>query len=164
MKTTIVLQTGLGCLGHPESESPYELGVSNWVAREQQRARRRKAQSPFHVQPPQKMSARGSISERISIQMITLIDLSRLWEWKANDESKKKTKNTTPQLTNPVKRGRKAKKGTTMNPLTQFKKILILPLLVALTLVALASPPVARADAVTDWNTNLALGIDFVIC
>ena len=39
-----------------------------------------------------------------------------------------------------------------MNPLTQFKKILILPLLIALALVALASPPVARADAVTDWN------------
>ena len=39
-----------------------------------------------------------------------------------------------------------------MNPLTQFKKILILPLLIALALVALASPGVARADAVTDWN------------
>ena len=39
-----------------------------------------------------------------------------------------------------------------MNPLTQFKKILILPLLIAMGLVALASPPVARADAVTDWN------------
>src|SRR4029450_6105282 len=39
-----------------------------------------------------------------------------------------------------------------MNPLTQFKKILILPLLIALTLVPLASPSVARADAVTDWN------------
>src|SRR5213593_2403328 len=39
-----------------------------------------------------------------------------------------------------------------MNPLTQFNKILILPLLIALTLVALASSPVARADAVTDWN------------
>ena len=39
-----------------------------------------------------------------------------------------------------------------MNPLTQFKKILILPLLIALALVALASPTVARADAVTDWN------------
>ena len=38
-----------------------------------------------------------------------------------------------------------------MNPLTQFKKILILPLLIALALVALA-PTVARADAVTDWN------------
>jgi hypothetical protein len=39
-----------------------------------------------------------------------------------------------------------------MNPLNQFKKILILPLLIALALVALASFPVARADAVTDWN------------
>ena len=39
-----------------------------------------------------------------------------------------------------------------MNPLTQFKKIRILPLLIALALVALASPRVARADAVTDWN------------
>ena len=39
-----------------------------------------------------------------------------------------------------------------MNPLTQFKKIRILPLLIALALVALASPTVARADAVTDWN------------
>jgi PAP2 superfamily len=39
-----------------------------------------------------------------------------------------------------------------MNPLTQFKKIPILPLLIALALVALASPPAARADAVTDWN------------
>jgi hypothetical protein len=44
------------------------------------------------------------------------------------------------------------KKGRKMNPLTQFKKILILPLLIALTLVPLASPSVARADAVTDWN------------
>src|SRR5437016_5143497 len=39
-----------------------------------------------------------------------------------------------------------------MNPLTQFKKILILPLLIALALIALVSPPVARANAVTDWN------------
>src|SRR5438309_2883184 len=39
-----------------------------------------------------------------------------------------------------------------MNPLTQFKKILILPLLIAAALVALASPTVAHADAVTDWN------------
>ena len=39
-----------------------------------------------------------------------------------------------------------------MNPLTQFKKISILPLLIALALVALASTRVARADAVTDWN------------
>src|SRR5215472_10036281 len=41
-----------------------------------------------------------------------------------------------------------------MNPLTQFKKTLILPLLIALALavVAVAAPKVARADAVTDWN------------
>jgi PAP2 superfamily len=39
-----------------------------------------------------------------------------------------------------------------MNPLPQFKKNLILPLLLALALVALASPTVTRADAVTDWN------------
>jgi hypothetical protein len=39
-----------------------------------------------------------------------------------------------------------------MNPLTQCKKIPILPLVIALALVTLASPQVARADAVTDWN------------
>jgi hypothetical protein len=39
-----------------------------------------------------------------------------------------------------------------MNSLTQFKKIQILPVLIALALVALVSPTVARADAVTDWN------------
>src|SRR6266403_838691 len=39
-----------------------------------------------------------------------------------------------------------------MNLLTQLKKIVILPLLIAVALVALASPTVARADAVTDWN------------
>ena len=39
-----------------------------------------------------------------------------------------------------------------MNPLTQFKKIQILPLIMATALVALVSPTVARADAVTDWN------------
>src|SRR6266699_3355403 len=39
-----------------------------------------------------------------------------------------------------------------MNPQTQFKKISILPLLIALALGALASPRVVRADAVTDWN------------
>src|SRR5438094_6231078 len=38
-----------------------------------------------------------------------------------------------------------------MNPLTQFK-IRILPLLIALALVALVSPTVVRANAVTDWN------------
>jgi len=44
------------------------------------------------------------------------------------------------------------KKGTTMNSLTQLKKILILPILIALAVVTLVSPRVARADAVTDWN------------
>src|SRR5437879_8102552 len=39
-----------------------------------------------------------------------------------------------------------------MNRLPQFKKILIVPLLIAPALLALASPTVARADAVTDWN------------
>ena len=39
-----------------------------------------------------------------------------------------------------------------MNPQPQFKKISILPVVIALALVALASPIVARADAVTDWN------------
>ena len=40
----------------------------------------------------------------------------------------------------------------TMNPLTQLKRIPILPLLIAQALVALVSPAVAHADAVTDWN------------
>src|SRR2546421_664569 len=39
-----------------------------------------------------------------------------------------------------------------MNPLTQFKKIRILSLLIAPVLLALISPVVSRADAVTDWN------------
>jgi hypothetical protein len=39
-----------------------------------------------------------------------------------------------------------------MNSLTQLKKIPILPLLMAPPLVAIASLPVARGDAVTDWN------------
>ena len=39
-----------------------------------------------------------------------------------------------------------------MNPLTQFKRTLILPFLVAMALVALVPPKVARANAVTDWN------------
>ena len=52
--------------------------------------------------------------------MITLIALSRLIEMKAKQ--------------------RNQKKGTTMNPLTQFKKIRILPLLIALTLVVAAAP------------------------
>jgi hypothetical protein len=39
-----------------------------------------------------------------------------------------------------------------MNPLTHFKKIRILPLLPALTVVALASPATAIASEVTNWN------------
>jgi hypothetical protein len=39
-----------------------------------------------------------------------------------------------------------------MNPLTHFKKIRILPLLIAPALIVVAPAPVARADAVTDWN------------
>jgi hypothetical protein len=39
-----------------------------------------------------------------------------------------------------------------MKPLIHFKRITILPLPIALALVALASPSVARANAVTDWN------------
>jgi len=39
-----------------------------------------------------------------------------------------------------------------MNPLTHFKKMKIVSLLIGLALVALVSPRVTRADAVTDWN------------
>jgi PAP2 superfamily len=46
-----------------------------------------------------------------------------------------------------------------MNPLPQFKKLSILPLHGALTLVALASPTVTRADAVTDWNAIASTAI-----
>ena len=46
-----------------------------------------------------------------------------------------------------------------MNPLTQFKKIRILSPLIALALVALASPPLVRADAVLDWNGYAANAI-----
>ena len=40
-----------------------------------------------------------------------------------------------------------------MNPLTHFKTIRILTILIALALVALAAPKVARADVVVDWNS-----------
>ncbi len=46
-----------------------------------------------------------------------------------------------------------------MNSLTQFKKISILPSLIAIVVVALASPTVARADAVTDWNAIASTAI-----
>jgi PAP2 superfamily len=43
-------------------------------------------------------------------------------------------------------------KGKTMNLLTHFKKIHILSLLITPAFVALASPTIASANAVTDWN------------
>src|SRR4029077_1418316 len=46
-----------------------------------------------------------------------------------------------------------------MNPLPGLKKISILPLLGSLALIALASPTVARADAVTDWNVIASTAI-----
>ncbi|HYT54509.1 MAG TPA: vanadium-dependent haloperoxidase [Verrucomicrobiae bacterium] len=39
-----------------------------------------------------------------------------------------------------------------MNPLTQFKKISILPLLIALALLVRATPAAAQANEVTHWN------------
>jgi len=46
-----------------------------------------------------------------------------------------------------------------MHQLTQFKKIRLVPLLIALALVALATPAVARANAVTDWNAIASTAI-----
>jgi hypothetical protein len=46
-----------------------------------------------------------------------------------------------------------------MNPLPQSKKISILPVVIALALVALASLEVVRADAVTDWNAIASTAI-----
>src|SRR5438552_11553250 len=46
-----------------------------------------------------------------------------------------------------------------MNSLTQFKKTLILPRLIALTLAVAAAPTIARADAVLDWNGHAANAI-----
>src|SRR5439155_25513808 len=68
--------------------------------------------------------------------MITLIDLFRLYQWKANYETEKKE--ITSTTIQPQKRN-----GTTMNSLTQFKKIPILPLLIALVLAATAAPALA---------------------
>jgi PAP2 superfamily len=64
--------------------------------------------------------------------MISLIAVSRLIPMKANYEPKKK--------------------GTKMNPLTQFKKLPILPFVIAPALVALAAPVVTLASEVTNWN------------
>src|SRR5205809_1277775 len=46
-----------------------------------------------------------------------------------------------------------------MNPLPQFKKISILPVVIALALIALVSPKVVHADAVTDWNAIASTAI-----
>jgi hypothetical protein len=54
--------------------------------------------------------------------------------------------------TNTKKRTTDQKEGRTMNPLTQFKEIRILPSLIILAFVALAWPTFARADAVTYWD------------
>ena len=45
-----------------------------------------------------------------------------------------------------------------MKPLTHFKRIRILPLL-ALVVLAVASPGIARADVVLDWNDHAANAI-----
>src|SRR5437773_409707 len=47
----------------------------------------------------------------------------------------------------------------TMNPLPQFKKISIRPVVIALALIALVSPKVVDADAVTDWNAIASTAI-----
>src|SRR4029434_4722742 len=65
---------------------------------------------------------------------------------------KRKQKSQPHRLKNPAYRGGKEKKGRTMNPLTQFKKISILPLLIALGLVMRAPPAAAQANEVTNWN------------
>src|SRR4029077_4687938 len=44
------------------------------------------------------------------------------------------------------------KKGRTMNPLTQFKRILLLPILFGLTLVAPASATLPPGNTVQQWN------------
>jgi hypothetical protein len=46
-----------------------------------------------------------------------------------------------------------------MNPLTHFKKIPILPLLIVLALAVMAVPMVGRADTVLDWNAYAANAI-----
>src|SRR5205814_3473645 len=77
-----------------------------------------------------------SVPKKNSIQMITLIALSRLTEMKAKQRNQRKEQQ--------------------MNPLTQLKKIRILPVLIALALAVAAAPRIARADAVLDWNGHAA--------
>src|SRR6266496_6178334 len=90
--------------------------------------------------------------------MITLIDLSRLWQWKKTTKPKRKR---SPQQQSEPQKNHKfiLKKGTTMNPLTQFKKkVLILPLLVTLTLVIGRVPGAHATDLtatpVIDWSNE----------
>src|SRR6476659_3214556 len=67
--------------------------------------------------------------------MITLVAVSRLIEMKAKQRNQRKEQ--------------------PMNPLTQFKRILILPLLITLALSALASPASATlppGNTVEQWN------------
>jgi ABC-type proline/glycine betaine transport system permease subunit len=64
-----------------------------------------------------------------------------LSQWRANHEAKEK-------------------KGKAMNPLTHFKKIISLSLLIAVALAALAAPTLARAqNAVTYWNEMASIAI-----
>src|SRR5437899_10648838 len=56
------------------------------------------------------------------------------------------------QREHPNKNPASTKKGIKMKSPTQVQKVPVLPLLIAPALVALASPPIACADAVTDWN------------
>jgi quercetin dioxygenase-like cupin family protein len=90
--------------------------------------------------------------------MITLIAVSRFIPMKANYETKKK--------------------GKTMNPLTQFKKISILPLLIALTLFVAVTPTRAtpqsgvtteilsqcnfgQLDVLAKWDLDPTVATDF---
>jgi hypothetical protein len=92
--------------------------------------------------------------------MITLVALSSLLQWKPNYKPKRKPKITTSQLTNPANRRGKGKKGRTMNPLNQVKKILILPPLIALSLVIGRAHAVdLSATPVIDWSNEVRRAI-----
>jgi hypothetical protein len=71
---------------------------------------------------------------------------------------RKKIENHNSHLTNPANRRGKGKKGRTMNPLTQFKKISILPLLITVALVIGPAFAAHAADLaatpVIDWSNE----------
>jgi hypothetical protein len=69
---------------------------------------------------------------------------------KGNYETKEKE--ITSTTTHPQNHNFIVKKGTTMNLLTQFKKISILPVCITLAFLALAAPVAALASEVTNWN------------